>query len=307
MYYPYFRGKQNELILLRDQAELIASSKIIPIIEPVKKNLNPLVRAFDSLEKHRAEYILIVNPIHGDFEDDNNELLENLPLSSNITIGINKSVNFDVDLIKEYIEKFSDYEVAIIHQDFRNGKEFSLEIQEYTNITKHIFVVDGKESMLYQNHFSQQGERVLIQDSFRKQNNKDYEKEEYFSELHLTYKMLGLSGFGDFLIVGDDYSTSGGPAYAIAIHLTYINEMDEDKMFIKHYKSKRVTGVTDPGGKFLEALERLVEDIDGKSEFDTKACKEFKTLYAKQHFPGLGSAKKLSMQHHIEILAKYLG
>lgn len=307
MYYPYLRGKQNELILLRDQAELIASSKIIPIIEPVKKNLNPLFRAFDNLNEYNAEYILIINPIHGDFEENNSLLLESLPTSYNLIVGINKLVDTDINLIKKYIELFSDYQIAIIHQDFGNGKEFSNILSQYTNITKHIFVVEGNESMLYQNHFSRQGERILIQDAFKKQNNKDYVKEEYFSELHLTYKMLGLGGFGDFLIVGDDYSVSGGPAYAVAIHLTYINSLDEDKMFIKHYKSKRVTGITDPGGKFLEALDTLVNDIKGKSEFDTNACKEFISLYERKHFPGLGSVKKLSMQHHIETFAKYLG
>ncbi|MCT7595848.1 sce7725 family protein [Aliarcobacter butzleri] len=307
MYYPYLRGKQNELILLRDQAELIASSKIIPIIEPVKKNLNPLFRAFDNLNEYNAEYILIINPIHGDFEENNSLLLESLPTSYNLIVGINKSVDTDINLIKKYIELFSDYQIAIIHQDFGNGKEFSNVLSQYAHITKHIFVVEGNESMLYQNHFSRQGERILIQDAFKKQNNKDYVKEEYFSELHLTYKMLGLGGFGDFLIVGDDYSVSGGPAYAVAIHLTYINSLDEDKMFIKHYKSKRVTGITDPGGKFLEALDTLVDDIKGKPEFDTNACKEFISLHKRKHFPGLGSVKKLSMQHHIEIFAKYLG
>ena len=30
-----------------------------------------------------------------------------------------------------------------------------------------------------------------------------------------------MDGFGDFLIVGDDYSDTGGPAYAVAIHLTF--------------------------------------------------------------------------------------
>ena len=50
MYYPYFRGKQNELILIREQAELISNSKIIPIIEPVKRNLSPLNRAIEQLD-----------------------------------------------------------------------------------------------------------------------------------------------------------------------------------------------------------------------------------------------------------------
>jgi hypothetical protein len=38
-----------------------------------------------------------------------------------------------------------------------------------------------------------------------------------------------MDGFGDFLIVGDDYSESGGPAYAIAIHLTFITSCQNGK------------------------------------------------------------------------------
>ena len=78
MYYPYLRGKQNELILLREQAELISKSKIIPIIEPVKKNLNPLNRAIEQLDKYSSKYIVIVNPIYGDLKDDTSMILENI-------------------------------------------------------------------------------------------------------------------------------------------------------------------------------------------------------------------------------------
>ena len=38
MYFPYLRGKQFELIAIRELAEMLAASgKIIPIIEPVKE------------------------------------------------------------------------------------------------------------------------------------------------------------------------------------------------------------------------------------------------------------------------------
>ena len=78
-------------------------------------------------------------------------------------------------------------------------------------------------------------------------------------------------------------------------------------MYIKHYKSDRVEGVSDPGGKFLEALKKLIDDINSNPEiFNSNACNEYKDLAEKEHFPGLGYAKKLSMQHHIEILAKFL-
>ncbi len=70
MYHPYLRGKQNELILLRENAKLLSDAGMIPIIEPVKKNLAPLEKAIESLSKENVPFILIVNPRNGDFKND---------------------------------------------------------------------------------------------------------------------------------------------------------------------------------------------------------------------------------------------
>src|SRR5690606_7047031 len=114
-----------------------------------------------------------------------------------------------------------------------------------------------------------------------------------------------MNGFGDFLIVGDDYSEGGGPAYAVAIHLTFINPDDEDVMYIYHFVSSTNDTPTDPGGKFAQALAKLIAKLEsGTSKlFESSAIKEFRDLNEKGHFPGLGSVKKLSMRHHIETLA----
>ena len=62
MYYPYVRGKQFELILLRDNAKLLAENNIHPIIEPVKKDFRALIRAITKMEEHKVNYTVIVNP-----------------------------------------------------------------------------------------------------------------------------------------------------------------------------------------------------------------------------------------------------
>ena len=36
MYYPFVRGKQFELVMLREMAPRIAKWRFVPIIEPVK-------------------------------------------------------------------------------------------------------------------------------------------------------------------------------------------------------------------------------------------------------------------------------
>ena len=148
--------------------------------------------------------------------------------------------------------------------------------------------------------------RVLIRNGFKPQKkNAHYPPSEHFSDLHITFPDEGMDGFGDYLIVGDDYTETGGPAYAVAIHLTYLDT--DDDMFIYHFISDQTDSPTDPGGKFLEAITKLVKAIKKPRSpiFKSRACAEYLELYQKQHYPGLGYVKKLSMQHHIELIADF--
>ena len=55
MYFPYLRGKQFELIAIRELAEMIsASGKIIPVIEPVKE-VSSYKKTFEALHQYICE------------------------------------------------------------------------------------------------------------------------------------------------------------------------------------------------------------------------------------------------------------
>ena len=171
----------------------------------------------------------------------------------------------------------------------------------------HIFVEDSC-SKLYRRRFAN-SHRVLLRDGFDRKTNREYHPVDHFSDLHITYEDEGVDSFGDFLIVGNEYTETGGPAYAVAIHLTYIDGGQDDDMFVRHYISDRTTSPTDPAGKFAEALRKMVTEIDADERpiLVTDAVGEFRRLHADEHYPGLGYTKKLSMQHHIEVLAAYIG
>lgn len=307
MYYPYFRGKQYELVLIKEQAQLLADNKMIPIIEPVKLNLNPLERALVSLHEADANYILIANPANGDFINNSTPLFEFIQSldKENITVGLIVKEGSSLSEFERLIDMYSDFPIAIIHQGFTKGKELSdlIKSKSHYNIPLNIFV-SLESNKLYQKHFKNIGERIWIRDAFNKRKNANYPENEHFSELHLTYEDEGMDGFGDFLTVGDDYSESGGPAWAVAIHMTYCNS--EQDMYIKHYVSDRQDDNKDAGGKFLEALNYLVADENKNKFFNTKASEEYLELHKKQLFRGLGYAKKLSMQNHLEIIAQFL-
>jgi len=309
MYHPYVRGKQYELILIRENAQLIADSNFIPIIEPVKKSPSSLNKAIESLKSKNAGFVLVVNPKYGDYKNDPLPIFEQTitPLLKNYEhcyLGYIIDSESNLLDVKDFLDEHQDKRIAFIHHGFPKAKELAELLDEFTNIAKHIFI-DNLSGKLYQRQFKKDGiDRVLIRDGFKKNRNRDYPEQEHFSDLHITFADEGMDGFGDYLMVGDDYSESGGPAYAIAIHLTYIAE--DDDMYIFHFISDRVNTPADPAGKFLEALEKLVITVEeGSSVFKSSAYREFKQLYEDAHFPGLGYVKKLSMQHHIELIADF--
>ncbi|ATH09107.1 hypothetical protein BIY24_14490 [Halobacteriovorax marinus] len=309
MYYPYFRGKQYELLSLRETSKLLSSSNIIPVIEPVREKLSALEKCLETLVKNEVEFILIINPKHGDFKNDNLKLVklieEKFESYDKLTWGY--IINSDSNLvdITDFTTKYISNKKAFIHYDFPKGKELASNISESDNIVKHLFL-EGSSSRLYQRNFrNSYSDRVIVGDGFTKRKNREHPEEEHFSDLHLSYDDIGYDGFGDFLVVGDDYSESGGPAYAVAIHITYLD--DEDDLRIMHFVSDRTESPVDPAGKFLEALEKLKNEVENNSHIKrTTAIEAFLDFHKRGHFPGLGYVKKLAMNHHIELLATFL-
>jgi hypothetical protein len=309
VYHPYFRGKQYELITVRELAPLLKTAGFCPVIEPVREDLSGLDKALDAVVDAGGEAIVIVNPHHGDLSGAGEPLTELLKAnfldSPGISAGILLKQNTGLEEVMEYYEEHAAHAPVLIHAGFSEAKVLTEKLGKPTEDHSHIFFEDfcGK---LYQKHFKG-ANRVLLRDGFKRMRNRDYDLVEPFSDLHATFRDEGMDGFGDFLIVGDEYSEEGGPAYAIAIHLTFIDPDQDDLMQIYHFKSKRTDTPKDPAGKFAEALAAMMKTLNGPNSkvLETEALKEFRLLDEQAHFPGLGYVKKLSMSHHIETLADY--
>lgn len=148
--------------------------------------------------------------------------------------------------------------------------------------------------------------RVLLADKFNKQErNNDYIEidDEPFSEDHLYYVDDGYIGFSDYTVVGEEYNDTGFAPYAVAIHIVYFDS--DESLRVKHFVSDSNDDISDPAGKFQEALAKLVE-WNKKKQLKTVAMKEFENLYSREAYPGLGTVKKLSIMHHLELIGKYL-
>lgn len=309
MYHPYFRGKQFELITIRETAGLLAASGFVPIIEPVREALSGLDRTLKAVCDSDGNAVVIVNPYHGDHSDDGiniSSLLEKGFLGNDsIAAGILLKEDMTIAGVMTCYEKHQGHRLTFIHAGFTETQSLALELGDDLKNTRHVFF-ERHCGKLYRKHFKGT-ERILLRDGFERRRNADHPPVEKFSDLHVTYEEEGMDGFGDFLIVGDDYSEGGGPAYAVAIHLTFIDPAKDDAMFIYHFVSTTKDTPTDPAGKFAQALDKLITKLDSGTSnlLESEAIKEFRQLHAKGHFPGLGYVKKLSMKHHIETLANF--
>lgn len=306
MYYPFFRGKQFELLAIRESAQVIAEAGFIPIIEPVRQTLTGLDRALQKLGEHGAAATVIVNPRHGDHKLDSEELAtylddtyrENDAVSPALLLTSSMSTADAMGMISRY----DDRSFTLIHAGFTDGKGLGNELRDMqlTNV-----FLDARNT-LYRRHF-QQTPRILVEDGFERKKNADYGFVDRFSDLHVTYKELGGDGHGDFLTIGDHFAEGGGPAYAVAIHMTYIDPDQDDAMFVYHFVSDSNDTPVDPAGKFSQALNKLISHADNPNSLitPTSAVMEFRELHDKDHFPGLGYVKKLAIKHHLETIAAY--
>jgi len=314
MYYPYFRGKQFELITIREMATLLAEKEFVPVIEPVRESLGGLKKTLSAVRDAGGSAIVIVNPFHGDHQDDGAhitgllraEFQDSNKISAGILLRPDTTVGGAIACYNQHIA----HNPVLIHAGFNAPKALAVELGDGVARLTNIFIEDHANT-LYRKHFDG-STRVLIRDGFKRRKNSEFANipVEEFSELHLTFKSdLGMNGFGDFLTVGDAYSDGGGPAYAVAIHVTFIDPDADEVMNIYHFVSTTNDTPTDPAGKFAQALAKLIEKLDsGTSRVrNTEAIQEFRSLHAKGHFPGLGYVKKLSMKHHVETLAAFLG
>lgn len=311
MYFPYLRCKQFELLALRELGQRLGQSgRISPILEPVKRSANTLERALDVLIAFNVNFTIIINPNVGDFSSNSAGIvtLINSKLANydNFQIGIliNQFTNLEhIDLILTEISSLKI--LSLIHLGRPNDIDTLLQWTEDKEIKYNLY----NESIPIRRYrgLVTANTKVILEDKFNTQpKNAAYlqNPDEFFSDEHQYFHDDGNIGFSDYLTVGSGYVESGFLPYAVAIHLTYIKR-DDNTIWVRHFVSDSNRDNIDVAGKFGEALEKLVEFIE-QQDIQTDAANEFREHYSNQHYPGLGSLKKLSIKNHLELVLQLL-
>ncbi len=310
MYFPILRGKQFELIALRELLDIIPDNAFIrPIIEPVKEKTTTYKITIEKLQESNINFTIIINPsvgnVKNNFQETCSELLPNSDYK-NFQIGIIINTETDLVEISGVIEAFklSKYPIVVILEsvfddsiddiiDFLGNYKIanilvSSEIRNRRSISRRIKKLDY--------------DLISLSDSFVKlARNKDYSSkvDDFFSEEHLYFTEEGFVGYSDYLTIGKEYSDKGYSPYAVAIHLTYL--VEEDLFRIHHFVSDSNEDYSDVAGKFEEAMNKLIPFIDDK-DIKTTACSIFRSLNEEKKYPGLGTVKKLSILNHLELV-----
>jgi len=311
MYFPYLRGKQFELLALRELASLpLDNSKISPVIEPLKTD----TRAIKAMVRAMPEELLIhliVNPEFGEIRNSN-------PVISDLVVAFHQeghknvnpafiiSANRDLELLKIFLKKyrFDETGYSLIHLNQIAGMTELSALVASTNCTFNIIQVG--HIIALRRSFPKRS-LVYLADPFnRQQKNADYEtiNDENFSNDHLYYKEEGFVGFGDYLTIGSAFIDGGRLPWAVVIHLTYLDKGSKN-IRIGHFVSDSNQDDDDTAGKFAEALKKLISFIDA-NEIHSVATETFRDLHLRGAYPGLGSIKKLSIMHHIELVQSQL-
>ncbi|WP_417857652.1 sce7725 family protein [Xanthomarina gelatinilytica] len=307
MYFPYLRGKQFELIALRELCALFPQelNKISPVIEPVKAS-STLNSTLAELANRNANFNLIINPRVGDLEGQYERIIEiitssipaeynNFQLAVIIDSKTERSITALIDFVNALDLNYNG--ITLIHKTEINSQNIEL-LNNQLNIVYNV-IYFSKTSRRYYREF-EANTLVSLDDYFEEQSrNADYlNQESDFSKEYRFYIQDGFVGFSDFLTIGDNYSESGFLPRAVAIHLSYL---DNEQIKVKHFVSDSNEDVADIGGKFSEAINKLVIWCN-ENNLNTAAINEFRDLQQRGHFPGLGTLKKLSIMNHIELI-----
>lgn len=300
MYFPYLRGRQYDLLALKELSQRnLISKEILPVIEPVKMS-STLKGTLQAYADKALRLAIVLNPTVGDLsEEDVVSLHEQLNDKIIPAVIMNESTEHVVN--------------GILQQGFpKNNILVILNERDYVDDYKRIFgTIEPLYTLLPDERALKRTvtqKKVLFEDKFNKlSKNADYAKneDEFFSEDHLFYSDEGYDGFGDYSIIGKNYDESGFAPRAVAIHIVYFDL--ENNLRVHHFVSNSNYGIEDIAGKYYEAVSKLQEwYADGHESQRTLALSVLLEHANTGYFPGLPTIKKLSIMHHIELVNKFL-
>lgn len=292
MYYPFLRGKQFDLLALNVLLkEGLLSRKIIPVIEPVRDSAT-LKKTVELFDKAGHPLYLIDNPLVGTYR-----LFEEKKFSwecAGTAVQCGHFVSGTEEPAKEQ---------ALLIFDTEFSPRRLEELRAFKDRDRLILIPD-------EGRYRQcEGSAIVLQEAFKPcRRVEDYSEaaDQFFSDEHLFFAEDGYQGFSDYTIEGKKYFDKGGPSRAIALHITYLDAYLN--LRVRHFVSDSNEDAKEQGRKFFEALTKCREWYERNQDqlLLTRGLEELLGYLKLEKFPGLGTIKKWSLAHHLELAGAFL-
>lgn len=303
-YYPYLRGRQFELLALRDLVEKnCLSNKVVPIIEPVRFSPT-LIKTLNVFKEKSKVYALIQNPQYGNFWE---QIKKGQDMENEYKNSVSESKQINAYLMnKKVVNKLchiSHDNIMVINNDMDCYATFN---EIFTNEAEPKFtLIPDKRQFKKKIHKG----KILLEDHFPlKDRNADYAKkdDEFFSDDHIGIESEGFIGFSDYSVIGNKYNETGFAPLAVAIHVVYFDKNDD--LRVHHFVSDSNSDINDPAGKYGEAVNKIAEWCQKNPEniYYTAGLNSLLETQKERKYPGLGTVKKYSIMHHLELMDHYL-
>jgi hypothetical protein len=309
VYFPIFRTKTFELIALRELAETIAASNIVPVLEPVGAAAS-LRSSLESFVEAEMTFALIVNPI---YPQQRSALTSRQVYEEIVREGLDEADFYPTLYVTRNTSLADINAFSSAYSDLGLDRAYFVLGDPHAAVLDAVIEDDPARVMLRSPYVSASTrdafalrKRVLVEDPFHRQpKNAEYPEEEFFSDRHITIPNDDYLHFGDYSIVGDYFQEGGGLPFAVTLHHVIKERPDGGNLFIKHFVSDSNETRTDVPGKFLEALDHLIAELPAMGEYnETDAVEEYRGLYNRRHFPGLGVPKRLGIIQHLSIISE---
>lgn len=306
MYFPYLRGKQFELIALREfSTQNPDVGHIVPIIEPVKSTFNGLTNAAKTMFENNLKFALVLNPKDGDFRRVQKDIMSEIPIFS----------EYPNNWIPAFLYQNNENEIQRIIQDkglsnvmivFKNGVDvnYGMDFLSSPNIQ---YIVNGDpNSRVAMRKLIHLNKNIIRLDNcfIEQPRNVDYLNipDEKFTEEHRFYNNDHFYGISDYTALPKEFIDGGMLPYAVAIHMTY--QKTDDEIYVSHFVSDTNDDHSNIQRKFFEAATKAKSFFASKPK--TMAVTELIKLLDDKRYPGLGIVKKLSIRNHIELMNSIL-
>lgn len=308
MYYPYLRARQFELISLRELAsENVIQNYITPILEPVKETFNNMNLAAKIFKDKKLTAYLILNPTVGERSGDVDNYLEYLLTDEGKIFKPAFHYSGNSEYIRESVTRYDLKDCMLIcYSNFSEDAHLRALCEE--GFISHVVLFEPHKYRSLDRYLKALGKNyITMNDSFERQlKNADFLDipAHKFTEEHLFYDKEGYQGFCDFTVLPSEYIDGGSTPRAVAIHLSYLNDQEENQIWIRHFTSITNDSIANVQGKFAEAAQKAINFCDDKG-LENSAIAELRAYFTNEKYPGLGTVKKISIKNHLNIVSDY--